>query len=273
MSASADTCLRATAFSLWVAFVGASAPSPPREAPELPLIGLSAAATPDDTKALSLYNDGKFSEAIALATRVRAGHPHDSIILRIRGAAREGIGDHRGAVSDETIVLESDADDVEALTLRGQAQFNLSEYERALADAARALALDPDRILARELHGAAAYEKADYVTAIADESAAIGLTKESVFAFNYRAAAYFMQKTYAAAVADATIAVAMDNGDSWAFETLGAGNIALGHCAEAAAAFDSALKVASDRAKAERDIVALRHSLAARDAGCPPGSR
>lgn len=255
--------------SLWIALLGANAPSPPSEAPELPLLRAPASATTDDITALTLYGQGKFREAIALATRVRTQDPHDVVIVRIRGAAREGIGDHRGAIDDETLALEADAHDIDALTLRAQAHFNLAEYASALADAARALALDPDLIPARQLHGAAAYEKSDYATAIADESAAIALTTESVFAFNYRAASFYMQKKYERAVADATTAIAMDNGDAWAFEIRGAGSLALGNCAQAAAAFDAAAKVASDRAKIEREIAALRHSLAARGAACP----
>lgn len=155
---------------------------------------MSVYVFPDD--AGKLMADGKaafeaknYAGAVKCFEAVIATDPNNPEINKIYaslGLAKEGLGDHKGAIADFDEAIRLDPKLAGAYAGRGMVKNNTSDYKGAIADFDTALAIDPKLIMAYFNRGISKYKMADYKGTITDLDKTIELDPEISIVYFYR---------------------------------------------------------------------------------------
>jgi tetratricopeptide (TPR) repeat protein len=94
----------------------------------------------------SLFNQGKYEEAIAYFDKVLALDPNDRDMLYYKGISLEGLGKHEEAIAYFDKVLALDQNDTDTLTYKGISLESLGKHEEAITYFDKVLALDPNNV-------------------------------------------------------------------------------------------------------------------------------
>lgn len=116
---------------------------------------------------VTLYNRGKFQEALNLGEALEKQFPSRSIVLSLLGATNAALGRLVQAVTCYTKVLETKPDDAEAHYNLGRALQELGEMDEAVTNYHKALQIKPDFVEAHYNLGVALQELGKLDEAIA----------------------------------------------------------------------------------------------------------
>jgi tetratricopeptide (TPR) repeat protein len=94
----------------------------------------------------SLFNQGKYEEAITYFDKVLALDPNDRDMLYYKGISLEGLGKHEEAITYFDKVLALDQNDTDTLTYKGISLESLGKHEEAITYFDRVLTLDPNNV-------------------------------------------------------------------------------------------------------------------------------
>ena len=231
-------------------------------------------------EAQKFYREGKWSASIEKWDEViphLSGGAFRAMAYRLRGNAKQHMGDHVAAIADYDRTLEIDPQDAAAYNSRGNTKASMGEYEAAIADFDQALKIDPQYAVAYNNRGnakvsideheaaitdfdwalgidppyAAAYNNrgiakskmGEHTAAIADFDQALGIDPQYAAAYNNRGNTKASMGEYEAAIADFDQALGIDPQDDEAYSNRGAAKIDMGEHAAAIADFDQALKI------------------------------
>jgi Flp pilus assembly protein TadD len=140
-------------------------------------------------RALALYRQGRFEEAIAEWKKALELDPQDAAAVSNLGAALHGAGRLEDAAREFARALELDPDNVRAHTNIGIALARSKKYRDAARHFERALELRPGDAQARSAYGGMLVETGDLEKALAHLRVALELTPDSPDALNNYAAA------------------------------------------------------------------------------------
>src|SRR5919106_6999875 len=92
----------------------------------------------------SLFNQGKYEEAITYFDKILALDPNDTDILYYKGISLESLGKHSEAITYFNKVLSLDPNDTDTLTYKGISLESLGRNEEAITYFNKVLSLDPN---------------------------------------------------------------------------------------------------------------------------------
>jgi tetratricopeptide (TPR) repeat protein len=158
------------------------------------LLFIPAYGFPSDTA--RLMADGKaafeaknYSEAVKCFDKVITADPKNPEISKIyasRGLAKEGLGDHRGAIGDFDTAIKLDPKMAGSYAGRGMVKNNTGDYSGAIEDFDSALKIDPKLIMAYFNRGISRYKSGDYKGTINDLDKTIELDPDISIVYFYR---------------------------------------------------------------------------------------
>ncbi|HHP7245816.1 MAG TPA: tetratricopeptide repeat protein, partial [Elainellaceae cyanobacterium] len=162
---------------------------------------------PDDVRAywnraVTRYELGDKSGAIADLNCILAVNTDDSATRNMRGIVRYGRGDHPGAIQDFSDSIDIDPFQISAYCNRGFIRAERGDLYGAIADYSLAIQVQPESAIAYFYRGAACQNLNDYHGAISDYSQAIWYAPESAIAHYYRAVASRHQENHPSAMSD-----------------------------------------------------------------------
>lgn len=140
-------------------------------------------------RALALYRQGKFEEAITEWKRALELEPGDAAAISNLGAALHGAGRYEEAAGEFARALEIDPDNVRAHTNIGIALARSRRYAEAARHFERALELRPGDAQARSAYGGMLVETGQIERALVHLRIALQLTPDSPDALNNYAGA------------------------------------------------------------------------------------
>jgi tetratricopeptide (TPR) repeat protein len=117
-------------------------------------------------KALALYNQGNYAEAITYYDKALAIDPNNEVALYGKGSALNYKGNYAEAILYFDKALAIDPNDKEALNNKGYSLFSQGNYAEAITYYDKALAIDPNFIIALIGKGNALYGQGKYAEAI-----------------------------------------------------------------------------------------------------------
>ncbi len=100
----------------------------------IPSSGIKGHHASDYAWAQDLYDEGKYSQAVDLTSKVIARKPEHYEAYLLRGMAREKTGNPEGALVDYDITLHLKPDYTEAKFRRALLLFQMAKYERSITD-------------------------------------------------------------------------------------------------------------------------------------------
>ncbi|MGJ3248069.1 MAG: tetratricopeptide repeat protein [Elainellaceae cyanobacterium] len=166
---------------------------------------------PDDVRAywnraVTRYELGDQSGAIADLNCILAVNTDDSATRNMRGTVRYDRGDHPGALQDFSDSIDIDPFQISAYCNRGFIRAERGDLYGAIADYSLAIQVQPESAIAYFYRGAACHNLNDDHGAISDYSQAIWYAPESAIAHYYRAVAYRHQENHPSAMSDFEVA-------------------------------------------------------------------
>ncbi|MFM7449470.1 MAG: tetratricopeptide repeat protein [Leptolyngbyaceae cyanobacterium] len=134
-----------------------------------------------------------------------------------RAVTRYDLGDLSGAIADYTEVLRIDPSDDVACNNRGLARYDLGDQPGALADFSQAIAINPKNIRALCNRGLLYGEMGDRLRAIEDYTSAIEINPNDTPAYFYRGLARTRLHNRLGAIADYTTVIRLNPMDASAY--------------------------------------------------------
>lgn len=134
-----------------------------------------------------------------------------------RAVTRYDLGDLSGAIADYTEVLRIDPSDDVACNNRGLARYDLGDHPGALADFSQAIAINPKNIRAFCNRGLLYGEMGDRLRAIEDYTCAIEINPNDTLAYFYRGLARTRLHNRLGAIADYTTVIRLNPTDASAY--------------------------------------------------------
>lgn len=134
-----------------------------------------------------------------------------------RAVTRYDLGDLSGAIADYTEVVRIDPSDDVACNNRGLARYDLGDRPGALADFSQAIAINPRNIRAFCNRGLLYGEMGDRLRAIEDYTSAIEINPNDTLAYFYRGLARTRLHNRLGAIADYTTVIRLNPTDASAY--------------------------------------------------------
>ncbi|MDR1858222.1 MAG: tetratricopeptide repeat protein [Treponema sp.] len=128
--------------------------------------------------ALKAHNENRFSEAIAVYTRILELKPEQqicSLIYKHRGMANFAQSKYHDAVSDFTSSIDLDSKSYKAAYYRGVVHSVLKQYQEAIDDFTLSLGINPFQAFCLFRRGQAYYHIGDHPHALADCEASLSM--------------------------------------------------------------------------------------------------
>jgi len=161
--------------------------------------------------------------------------------LVTQGNDKKVHGDFKGALSDYTLAIARNPQNVQAYLDRATVLGLEGDQTGAVADDTKAIALDPKNAVAFSNRGNARTAKGDRSGALADYTQAITLDPHHVRAFLNRGNIKNLEKKYGAAIDDYTTAISLDPKNAAAFYNRAGAERALANYTNASADYSKAI--------------------------------
>jgi len=165
----------------------------------------------------TLNESAHFKEALPYCDRAVHDAAGPTAFIQ-RAAARVGLGDYMGAISDLSVAMPSDPTNVEALTLRCRAYDQTDKPGLALNDCNAALLTDPSNAPALSWRCLARAGLRDVRGALSDCERAIGLSPNDAMPYANRCSAYHRAGDDKKALEDCNQAIALDPSNAFRFQ-------------------------------------------------------
>jgi len=139
--------------------------------------------------ALSAHNKNRFSDAIALYSRILEITSEKnvcSLIYKHRGMAHFACSQYDEAINDFTFSLELDKKSYKAAYYRGVVHSVLKKYSHAIDDFTQSLSINPYQPFCLFRRGQAYYHAGDFPQALADCEASIALAPQNETVLKFR---------------------------------------------------------------------------------------
>ena len=180
--------------------------------------GAAAATTPAPaagesnvyTKALTLFHDRKFKEAIALLDPYLAAHPRDARAFVLRGDCKADLRQNEAALADYNAAIVIEPEYQYAYVTRCETRLELEDKQGALRDCDTAVRLGPTDGLAFEDRADVQFQLEAYDLALSDYDKAIALGRSSAYVFAARCDTERLTGKPERAQADCAKALAID---------------------------------------------------------------
>ena len=136
----------------------------------------------------SLFNDGKYTEAVEAYSDYLKTRPKDIKTLYNRGRAYEELGQVEKARADFDKILDLDQDNLNANLSMGKYWYNKKNFDQAINFFDRVIVIDGRRADAYLLKGRAFHQQGEFEEAMENYNQAISFDRQSADAFLYRGA-------------------------------------------------------------------------------------
>ena len=168
-------------------------------------------------EALINMGSGKYSESVALLTRLTTDNPGSEKYLRALARAQVGQANYAGASLTYSKLFDSGVADADLLILRAQSYRKTRETDKALADIEKYLELYPEDKKAISLAGKVEAESGDNLKALEYFSKNLSLHPNDPDCYTDRADSYFTSKSWDWAVKDYSMSLDLkpDNAEAW----------------------------------------------------------
>jgi tetratricopeptide (TPR) repeat protein len=138
--------------------------------------------------AFSLYEEGRYTEALPLFDRSISFYPKDFAALNNRGVIKVNTGDQKGALEDFSKAIEYNPGYAEAYNNRGSLNADLQKFPESFADYSRAISIRPAYVEAYVNRGLVYLMTKEYEKSIPDFDKAIELDPKMATAYYNRGA-------------------------------------------------------------------------------------
>jgi tetratricopeptide (TPR) repeat protein len=145
---------------------------------------------------------GKYDEAIACCDRRLKLKPKDYDAYSLRGRAKAGKGDLRGALADMDKAVELNPRKGSLYNNRGWVKRLMRDFDGAIADLDKSLSMNPKDVYALRERGWTKHYKRDFSGAMRDLSSAIKLSPKDADAHGRRGWVRHMQKDHEGGLRD-----------------------------------------------------------------------
>jgi tetratricopeptide (TPR) repeat protein len=194
----------------------------------------------------SLFNEGRYDEAIESYDRALEIDPQLQAVWYQRGECYRLKGDYEAAIGDFGQSLEIEPRYLQALASRGESYRAVGRYDEALADLDEAIRQDPDYGWAHASRGETHRQLEDYEQAVADFSEAISRNPDYPWALGRRGESYRMLGDFGPAIADLDRTIELWPDDPYAYASRGETHRQLGEYAAAIVDLERAIELDPD---------------------------
>ena len=201
-------------------------------------------------EALINMGSGKYSESVALLTRLTTENPDSEKYLRTLARAQAGQTNFAGASVTYSKLFESGVADAELLILRAQCFRKTRETEKALADIEMYLKLYPDDKKAISMAGKVEAESGDNLKALEYFSKNLSLHPNDPDCYIDRADSYFTSKSWDWAVKDYSMSLDLKPGNAEVWLNKGIAQLSSGKTDEACHDFKRSYSLGNQKASA-----------------------
>jgi tetratricopeptide (TPR) repeat protein len=192
---------------------------------------------------VSLYNLGKYEEAIASYERAIELKPDDDAAWYNRGVSLYNLCRYEEAIASYERAIELKSDDDAAWYNRGISLYNLGRYEEAIASFERAIEFKPDNDAAWYNQGVSLYNLGKYEGSIASFERAIEFKPDKYEAWNSRGMSLYNLGSYEEAIASFERAMELNSDDLQVWNNLGVSLSNIGRHEEEMVCYDRAIEL------------------------------
>ena len=206
------------------------------------------------TKARKLFQEGRWSAAIEKCDEIvplLLDGDEKADALNIRGAAKDKMGDHAGAIADyDKAIAANSQHTARAYSNRGLAKINSGNYEGAIADFDRSLEINPQNAVALDGRGIAK----DRLDKLADFDRSLAINPDNAMAYNNRGFVKLGMGNYEDAIADFNRSIELNPQHAKVYLNLGNAKTKMGDYEGAIDALDHAIEIDPQYAEAYNNL-------------------
>ena len=222
----------------------------PARVPEVPRADQIAIESPALQKVMTLYRQGKLSEAEVMCEQLLKTQPDSFDILHILGVIKTQQGRYEESLELINAVLQANPISIEALLNKGIALANLKRYDEAINCYEQALGIDPNNFTILNARGAALAKLDRHGEAISSFERALAINRNYAEAHFNRGVTLGNIGRYDEAIASYDLALAIKPNYAEALNNRGNALTSLDRRHEAIAGYDAALSIKPGYAEA-----------------------
>ncbi|MBK6589568.1 MAG: tetratricopeptide repeat protein [Acidobacteria bacterium] len=202
----------------------------------------------------TLYDSGKYKEAIDSYNKALAADPNSAAAYAGRCLAKRSLQDNAGALADCNQALKLDPNNASAYRGRSMIKRGNNDLQGALYDATRAIQIDPNDYRAYLTRGLAKDALKDYAGAAADYDRSLQINPNYPNGYSYRGLTRINLGDYRGALSDLDRYISLNPTSSTSYNNRGIAKERLGDIPGAIADYEKAIALDPNNETAKRNL-------------------